>query len=212
MKGRPTTAGQTLSPCNAFLSVEFRGTLSECMSPANAGLYPDLYCLHRSKCNVCKELCTGTSSEVERGTILVGILLGKELTEMGMAESEGRTPTHLSKHAGIEYLENFIEPKLEKTLHGIANQSRGPPSAQGPYTFLSSSQPQSIEHVAIPCWIHLNREQYPTHCHTHCVCYCSSHNAQGMTICYEHRDLCSGTTLRQTWILHLTRSRGTTAV
>ena len=123
------------------------------MPPANASLYPHLHCLHRSKSNVCKELCTGTGSKVERGTISVGIVLQREGDECS-SEGEGKH-THLSEDVGIEYLEYFIEPKLAETLHGIANQSRGPPSGQGPYTFLGSSQPQSMICVLILHWVHL---------------------------------------------------------
>lgn len=109
------------------------------MSPANASLDPDLYCLHGRKSNVCKELSTGTGSEVERGTILVGILLQRE---RGVMSGGGKwvTSTHLSKYVSIEYLEDFVETKLEETLHRIAEKSGCPPSGQGPHSLLSSSQ------------------------------------------------------------------------
>ena len=71
----------TLSPSDALLSPQLWCALPEGTPPAHSGLHTHLHRLHWAEGNVCKELGTSRGSQVETGTIEIGILLrlGEEI-------------------------------------------------------------------------------------------------------------------------------------
>ena len=58
-------------------------------------------------------------------------------------------PTHLSQQVGVEDLEHFVETKLAQSLHGVSDESWGPPLAQSSHPLLPYGHLETIEHVLV---------------------------------------------------------------
>lgn len=87
------------------------------------GLNLDLHHLHRAECDVSKELCRRRTKTEDYALVLFGILL--------------------TSHVRVHVLEVLVETKLEKSLHGITDESGKPslPNAIG--TFLGDNDSEA---------------------------------------------------------------------
>eukprot|EP00043_Microstomoeca_roanoka_P009295 m.88559 g.88559 ORF g.88559 m.88559 type:complete len:371 (+) comp14544_c0_seq1:1858-2970(+) len=87
-------------------------------STGRGGLDLDLDHFHGAEGNIGEELGGSGGREPEKTTVLIGSLL--------------------ADHVGVHILEDLVEAKLAKALHGVTNQGRGPTLDEGTDTFLSN--------------------------------------------------------------------------
>lgn len=88
-----------------------------------SGLDTDLGGLHWGKKDIGEELGRSGGSQVQRGSVEVGIFL--------------------SKHIGVDVLEDLVESELSKSLEGISDEGRGPSLDESACTLLGDGGTES---------------------------------------------------------------------
>lgn len=67
--------------------------------------------------------------------------------------------TDLSKHVAVEDLEHLIEAKLAETLHGVADEGRGPALSQPSGSILLQCEGEAFANALVFVRVHLRKKK-----------------------------------------------------